>query len=375
MNKSLARLALLIATATPLAAVAQKAPDTTPAPKKADVPPRERLLPEINFNGNALGDVIDFLRDITGCQFVLVRPQGMNPADDPTVTLRLKNASLDQVLEILTRECPIEVSTVAPIRQGDGEVTVVKVIAAPSRPDRAAPGSAVRVYHLASITAALRPPTAEAAVPRGFNLRQENGEDVAALQKRMEAKEAELAKARVDAREVDAKAQKEALTDVLSLCKAAIDQVPDGAKTSLQVHEPTQTLIFKGTPEQEAALEDVLNALDPNRGQADKAVVRRRERAVAAEVQAQIDAQVQDLQRQRKEMEAQATRADERAAERLSEAQQRNDEMKTRLSKQQDDILQLEREIERTKVRLEAAEKAAATSAPADKGKDSPKKD
>src|SRR5205807_5814909 len=69
--------------------------------------------------------------------------------------------------------------------------------------------------------------------------------------------------------------QKSALGDVLSLVKAALSQI-DGPAPVLQVHEATQTLIFKGTPEQRAALEDVLDALDPLRG-SDRAVVRTRE--------------------------------------------------------------------------------------------------
>jgi hypothetical protein len=360
VNKSLARLALLIATASPLVAVAQKAPETRPTAQKPDVPPLERLLPEVNFNGNALGDVIDFLRDVTGFNIVLVRPQGMDAGNDPAVTLRLKNASLGQVLAVLTRECPIEVSTVPANRPGEGEITVVKIVGTPTPAADPGPGVVVRVYHIRSITEALlagRPAKHPAATqPDGGGSGQSEQlfgrppPDVAAL--------------------------RGALNDVLSLCKAALDQVRDTAGVVLQVHEPTQTLIFKGRPEQQAALEDVLNALDPNRAEPSKAVVRPSERAAAA--QAQMVAQVQDtVKREREETEARVNQMAERSAERLQEARQRNDELQARLAKQQEQMLEFEREIERLKIRLEAADKArgdagGATGAPGDsKGKDS----
>lgn len=362
MNKSLARLALLIAAASPLAAVAQKAPDAKPAAQKpaGGGSPLDHVLPEIQFDGNGLGDVVDFLRDVVpNFKVVLVRPQGMSAADDPTVNIRLKQASLGQVLAVLSRECPIEVATVPPMRAGEGEVTIVKIIGAPNRGADAGPAVGVRVYHLTSILVALHPGTAEAALSKSFTLQQENGEDAAAYQKRFDAKQAEFVKTIAAARVADAKAQNEALADVLSLCKAAIEQVSNGAKASLQVHEPTQTLIFKGTSEQGAALEDVLNALDPNRGHADRAVVRGHDESIA-EATAAVRAQLQQAhQHEVDELKADEARIAQRADERVSELLMRNREFEDRLAKQQAESLQQMREMERLKIRLEAAEKAA----------------
>jgi hypothetical protein len=376
MKKSLVRLALLLVTASPLAAAAPNARATKAATSKpaAEAPLIERILPEVQFNGNSLGDVIDFLRDVTGGNFVLVRPQGMNPADDPTVTLRLRQASLGQVLAVLARECPIEISTVPATLPGEGDVTVVKIVGAPNRGGDAGPGTVLRVYHLTPIIAALHPNTAEGAVPKSFSLSPDKGEDTGAFNKRFEAKQAEMAKALAAAREADAKMQKESLADVLSLCKAAIEQVSNGAKASLQVHEPTQTLIFKGTPEQEAALEDVLNALDPNRGHADRAVVRGHDESIA-EATAAVKAQLQQAhQHELDELKADEARMAQRADERVSEFLMRNRELEDRLAKQQAESVQQTREMERLRIRLEAAaaDKASAAGPQGEsKGKDS----
>jgi len=379
VNKSLARLALLIATAAPLAATAQKAPDAAPAAQKpaaadAHANPLDQVLPEVNFNGVALGDVVDFLRDVApGFKVVVVRSPGATEADDPRVSVRLKQASLGQVLEILSRAYPVELSSVRASRPTDTDETILTIKPSPaSRAETAGPGAGVRVYHLATITAGLHSNTAEAAVPKNFTLSPEKGEDAGTFNKRFEAKQAEMAKALAAAREADAKAQKESLADVLSLCKAAIEQGSNGAKASMQVHEPTQTLIFKGTPEQEAALEDVLNALDPNRGHSDRAVVRGHDESIAEATAAVREHLQQTHQRELDELKADEARVAQRAEDRVNELLMRTRELEDRLAKQQAESVQQTREMERLKIRLEAAEKASAAGSQGEsKGKDS----
>jgi hypothetical protein len=59
---------------------------------------------------------------------------------------------------------------------------------------------------------------------------------------------------------------KAATNDVLSLLQAALDQTdPDGAM-SLKIHEPTLTLMFKGSLAKQEVLEEALQTLTPRRG-------------------------------------------------------------------------------------------------------------
>jgi hypothetical protein len=63
----------------------------------------DRSLPELNFDGMALTDVIDLLRDVTGANIVVnwkaLEAQGIK-RDEP-VTARLKNVRFDQALEAI----------------------------------------------------------------------------------------------------------------------------------------------------------------------------------------------------------------------------------------------------------------------------------
>jgi chromosome segregation ATPase len=54
------------------------------------------------------------------------------------------------------------------------------------------------------------------------------------------------------------------MDDVLSLVQAALDETGDSQeKVVLKVHQQTQTLVFKGSPEKMAVLEQALDALRP----------------------------------------------------------------------------------------------------------------
>jgi hypothetical protein len=60
----------------------------------------QRRLPEVKFDGIGLGDVIDFLRDVTGQNIVLnIRAlEGAGVEKSAPVTLQLRDAALEQVL-------------------------------------------------------------------------------------------------------------------------------------------------------------------------------------------------------------------------------------------------------------------------------------
>jgi hypothetical protein len=55
------------------------------------------------------------------------------------------------------------------------------------------------------------------------------------------------------------------LDQVMSLIQAVLDETPSDSKPVLKVHEPTKTLIVRGTPDQLNAVAETINALKPDR--------------------------------------------------------------------------------------------------------------
>lgn len=58
-------------------------------------------------------------------------------------------------------------------------------------------------------------------------------------------------------------AKKKALNDVLSLLQTAVSDLGDKSQYAMNVHEPTMTLIFKGTPKMTYTLDQAITALEP----------------------------------------------------------------------------------------------------------------
>lgn len=193
----------------------------SPATAPADF--RSRYLPELNVNGMPLGSVFEWLRDVTGDNLkVVVVYEDPSRQDYPLVTMKLNNFSVDQILEVLHQAYTFQTDWVQPAHEKDTDVLVVHIPAPPDGLPKAAPATTVHVYNLSG-----------------------------ALE-RIRAKQA---------------AKEDALNDILSLMKAALGQAggkPGGKAEELQVHEATQTLLFKGTPEQQRAVQEVLAALDPD---------------------------------------------------------------------------------------------------------------
>jgi hypothetical protein len=335
MRLSLARVVLLFAIACPLSMTAQKPADVSqpkPFGGSKDVPALQFVIPELNFNGNSLGDVVDFLRDVVPHFKVVLVRQG-SPEDDPKINVRLKEASLGQFLDVLKMAYPVEITTVAGKLPTDGDVTMIRVIA-PAHKE--AGEASVRVYHLATIIESLRQHAGA------------SGGDKAATEKAM------------------SEGQKASLNEVLSLVKAALGHV-EGAPPALEVHEATQTLIFKGTPEQRAALEDVLDSLDPFRGAAG-AVVRARDDTAQREA-------IERSQKEVQEAKDDTSRRVRDADDRMRELEARNQMLQEQIHKQQAESLQQMREMERLKIRLEAALDKLAAEQAAPRNKEASKKD
>lgn len=194
------------------ASVPATAQEAKPAPPAAAPDPAgvNKIIPEVNFTNAPLEDVINYLQAISP-QFkaVIVREPGV-PKSHPLVTMRLRQIPLGQMLDVL-RITQQGIN----FTQVPGDSTVHIIIVGPPRQYEGREDNVVRVYRL------------EGAV-----------------------------------KGLQGKAPKDALGHVLSLIKATLAQV-DSDLPTLQIHEETMTLIFKGTSLQRAALEDVLTALDP----------------------------------------------------------------------------------------------------------------
>lgn len=273
--------------------------------------PMDQVLADVSFADAPLGDVVDFLRDnVSGFKVTVIRAP--DSETDPKISLRLHQVSLRQVLSVITKACPVELDSVPPQASTDSAITVLRILETQHSP---AASPSVRVYHLVSVTESLRPTAADAPPEKADEHR------------------------------------KAALNDLLSLIKAAIAQV-GGSAPVLEIHEATQTLIFKGSLDQRAALEDVLDALDPNRG-SKYSVVRDRDiqlqkqmmegaKSQLAAAKAEVDAAKSDVERQQR-----------MAEERMAELRARNQELQKNLQDQQQRFLQQVEEIERLKIRLE----------------------
>ncbi|QOV90277.1 hypothetical protein [Humisphaera borealis] len=205
----------------PPAAVA--ADPAAPAEAPAPVDGRSTVIGEVKFEAVRVEDVITFLQDVSkGYRAVIVR-KGKSD-DEPLVTMRLKNVSVQQILDVITTAYGgIEVT---PVDGPNGPVDVISILpraavdadAAPAGAAPAEPERAVRVYRLSGIVQMMAP-----------------------------------------------KAEKDALANVLSVIKATIEMTAGREAPTIQLHEETHTLIFKGSQQQRLAVEDVLSALESDR--------------------------------------------------------------------------------------------------------------
>jgi hypothetical protein len=285
----------------------------------------EKVLPEVKFDGVRLEDVVDFLQDVSNGKYRAVVVHRGN-AEGPMVTMRLKNVSIAQIMNVLVTAYPgIEI---VPVDGPTGPVHVITISPAPGQ--AGAPGGgeaeagvelerAVRVYRLAGIVDGITRPGVAFSGPAAR----------------------------------DSKEAKEALNNVLSLIKATVQLTSPREAPTLQVHEETQTLIFKGSPQQRQAIEDVLAALESNKAVRPEKVSDQT-RLMLNDAKAELDRAKADAERARREADS----AREEAMKRAQMADLQVQEMNARL-----------RDVEAVKSRLEAelrskmAEGAAAHSA------------
>jgi hypothetical protein len=211
------------------AAYAQSGPKANPPaaapPAKEPEVSSNGIINELNLESPTLEDVLNALhRADPNFQAVVARDPGVAP-DSPSIpTLRLKNVSSDQVLQLLSSIRPVTFEEIA----GQGSPIRLVRVQNPAR-DQGTPDVPMntRVYRLTEAMAGL------------------NATDKPGTPADREA----------------------ALNQVLSLIKATLAQVEDssGVNPVVQVHNETRTLIVKGTPDQLHAVEEALAAINPNR--------------------------------------------------------------------------------------------------------------
>jgi hypothetical protein len=274
----------------------------------------DQALPELNFTDVSLEDVTLFLQDVNPAFKALVVRDADAPVDYPQLRMKLKNVTVKVFLDLLVQAySDLEIAKVGP---ADQPVYVIKVHAPKNAPGAPVGGrSGVKVYRLSNALGSVL-----------------NNQGVALPAD---------PKARVPL-------EKAAMDHVLSLVKAALAQAGGGGPV-LQVHEETQTLIFKGSAEQRAAVEDALSALGvnipPDTGE-------------SAALRREVDQWRSRLEEERA-----------RAAERSDLLQKQTEEMRMRARESEAEASQRAVEVERLKVRLEQMqEKLKLLNVPAEKG-------
>jgi hypothetical protein len=279
---------------------------------------------ELNFQGVQLRDMVDYLQDVVPNFKAVVFRDPNVPDDQPVVTMRLKKVALSQILALLTTACPnLEIQEIG---GAGGTIYCIKVHAMndgqlqPGGGPAAGPGLGAAAFGGGGMA--------------GMPMMAASGVKVYPLTETVEG----LISAKPEPPKDRAAAGKEALNQVLSLIKATMAQATESgtAAPTLQLHEETQTLIFKGTPAQREALESVLGAL-PTRSPAVNEANKWKSTAQAAEEKYRIE----------------LTRR-ERAAE---DARMEADRLRKLLEDREQQSIKQAQDIERLRVRLEEIER------------------
>jgi hypothetical protein len=286
----------------------------------------DSIVPELSLQGVQLRDMVEFLQDtVPNFKAVVFRDPGV-PDDEPTVTLRLKKVALSQILALLTTAYPnLEIQEIG---GAGGTIYCIKVHSRntevqlqPGGGPAAGPGMGAAAF-------------GGGAVMAGMPMMAASGVKVYPLTETVEG----LISAKPEPPKDRAAAGKEALNQVLSLIKATMAQATESgtAAPTLQLHEETQTLIFKGTPAQREALESVLAAL-PTRSPAVNEANKWKSTAQAVEEKYRIELTRRERQAEDARMEA--------------------DRLRKLLEDREQQSIKQAQDIERLRVRLEEIER------------------
>jgi hypothetical protein len=241
-------------------------PAAAPAPKAAE--PAGKTLPEISLNDVGLPDIIAFLRDVDpGFQAVIAYAPGIPRGEPKIQELRLKNVTTDAVLHLLAETYPqINIEAVsAGGEDGKGRIWTIRVGRDPRVDER---------------DMALAPVTTVNRLREIVDSVSDNARGAAE--------------------------RKRAMDLVLSLVQAAVETAGrDGPPAVVKLHEGTETLVFKGTPEQVNLVQQTLASLEPPKDERDAKAQQQME-AYKREIQAQqmrVEGVRQELELTRKQNE------------------------------------------------------------------------
>ena len=248
MNRALSRIAIGLAcvcwsataqaqTSVTTTVGSTSSPVTQPKPQPDFA---TKTLPEVDWQPtNTVPDILDHLHDqFPGVSFVLVRTPN-TPENVPLGTrVQMKNATLEQLLNVLQLAHPgLSLSPVVPNGQGGPSLFP------PSEQQQPPPPPSMWIAHLDDPQ-----PTPEQKV-QVFNLK-----DLVASR---------AADAAVDGGDHT----HEATDEVLSVVNAALEaQAAGGPLPTLKVHEPTLTLIVRGTGAQLDLVQQTLATLNSDQG-------------------------------------------------------------------------------------------------------------
>jgi hypothetical protein len=212
-------------------------PARAPASTQQSGPIDERILPEMKFEGISLDEALKFIHDVApGFNSVVVRAQGVDENYPIMPNISLKNVTIGQFLELIQKSYPIQIDRI------DGPVGPIYSIRVQATPESLPPGNIPAGF--GGVPVAMH---AQQAMVRVYPL----GDIITSLVSRQPGGKSE------------AERTKAALNDVLSLIQAALEQTEGNDKPILKVHEATQTLLYKGSPDKQAVVEAILGTLQP----------------------------------------------------------------------------------------------------------------
>lgn len=207
------------------------------------VSPMTKVIESVEFNDILLDDVIQFIEQTApGFKAVIKRGQGVSE-EYPRIKMKLKNVTVGQLCELI-KKLHADV-TFDVLENTEEPIFIIRVEASPESAGSATPN--LKLYNLSTMLQTIR---------------ESN-----------------------KSKEVTAKP----LDHLLSLIKATMQQRNDKKPPVLQVHEETNTMIFKGSAAQQLALEEVLLSLKP--AKIDESVI-------VARLKAQTDSMQNELMKQ-----------------------------------------------------------------------------
>ena len=257
-------IGLLACTAATGQAAGAPPPPVAPAPVPPAPVPRagspeieSQVIPGDQISSISLQDLLNLLKDtVPGFNSVIVRDPEVVP-DYPTLpAMTLKNVTVGQLLELIkTSFAGVEISRI------DGPTAplyLIRILPREGVPTQAQAAQAAAMKAAQPNQAGLAGQFNPNPIVPGFDPASGGPDAPQVKVYRLDDIVRSLTTA-----ESDPASRKKALDDVLSLIQAALDQTGGSDSVVLKVHEPTQTIIFKGSYRKMLVLEQVLETLRP----------------------------------------------------------------------------------------------------------------